>query len=125
MKYQEYSLILIFCTKDEFLFEDTLFFNFWTNNDLEKADVFKPIQEFIAKKIFWLLWNVNLSLLFLLFNILPDPLRQSQIGSNSTYRYGSPLYRILRARGIKWNMSWGAEKTPEVQKMTENGGDHV
>ena len=55
MKYQEYSLILIFCTEDEFLFEDTLFFNFWTNNDLEKADVFMPIQEFIAKKIFWLL----------------------------------------------------------------------
>ena len=22
-------------------------------------------------------------------------------------------------------MSWGTEKTPEVQKMTENGGDHV
>ena len=55
MKYQEYSLILIFCTEDEFLFEDTLFFNFWTNNDLEKADVFTPIQEFIAKKIVWLL----------------------------------------------------------------------
>ena len=35
--------------------EDTLFFNFWTHNDLEKTDVFKPIQEFIAKKIFWLL----------------------------------------------------------------------
>ena len=35
--------------------EDTLFFNFWTHNDLKKTDVFKPIQEFIAKKIFWLL----------------------------------------------------------------------
>ena len=22
-------------------------------------------------------------------------------------------------------MSWGTEKTPGVQKMTENGGDHV
>ena len=22
-------------------------------------------------------------------------------------------------------MSWGTEKTPEVQKMMENGGDHV
>ena len=36
-----------------------------------------------------------------------------------------PLYRILGARGIKWNMSWGTEKTPEIQKMTENRGDHV
>ena len=35
--------------------EDTLFFNFWTHNYLEKTDVFKPIHEFIAKKIFWLL----------------------------------------------------------------------
>ena len=55
MKYQECSLILIFYTKDEFLFEDPLFFNFWTNNDLEKTDIFKPIQECIAKKIFLLL----------------------------------------------------------------------
>ena len=35
--------------------EDTLFFNFWTHNYLEKTDVFKPIHELIAKKIFWLL----------------------------------------------------------------------
>ena len=48
MKYKECSLILIFCTKVEFLFEDTLFFNFWTDNDMEKTDVFKSIQEFIA-----------------------------------------------------------------------------
>ena len=42
--------------------EDTLFFNFCAHNDLEKTDVFKPIQEFIAKKVFlWLLCNVNLS----------------------------------------------------------------
>ena len=61
MKYQECSLIVIFCTKDEFLFEDTLFFNLWTHNDLEKTDSFKPIQEFIAKNIFWLLCNVILS----------------------------------------------------------------
>ena len=48
MKYKECSLILIFCTNVEFLFEDTLFFNFWTDNDMEKTDVFKSIQEFIA-----------------------------------------------------------------------------
>ena len=52
-------------------------------------------------------------------------LTQPQIGSNSTYRHGLPLYRILRARGRKWSMSWGTKKTPEVQKMTGNGGDHV
>ena len=64
-----------FCTKDEFLFEYPLFFNFWGNNDLEKTNIFKPIQEFIAKKIFWLLWNVNLSELFLIFLNLPCPLK--------------------------------------------------
>ena len=48
-----------------------------------------------------------------------------QIWSNSNYRHGWPLYRILRARGRKWNMSWGTEKTQEVLKMTGNGGDHV
>ena len=34
---------------------------------------------------------------------------------NSTYSYGSPLYRILRAMGRKWNMSWGTEKTPGLK----------
>ena len=44
-----------FALKMNSILEDTLFFNFWTHNYLEKTDVFKPIQEFIAKKIFWLL----------------------------------------------------------------------
>ena len=46
---------LFFALKMNSFLEEALFFNFWTHNDLEKTDVFKPIQKFIAKKIFWLL----------------------------------------------------------------------
>ena len=35
------------------------------------------------------------------------------------------LYRLKTPKGRKWNMSWETEKTPEVQKMMGNGGDHV
>ena len=31
----------------------------------------------------------------------------------------------MRARGRRWNISWGAEKTPGVLRMTGKGGNHV
>ena len=41
---------------------DILFFNFQSQNDLDKNDVFNPIQEYIiTKEIFGLFWNVDLS----------------------------------------------------------------
>ena len=63
--------------------EDTLFFNFWTHNDLEKTDVFfKPIQEFIAKKIFWLLWKLKIFLIVTFDKIVTERWVRGQSGGS-------------------------------------------
>ena len=50
---------LAFCSKDESFLNDTFFYKFQSQNNLDKTDVFNPIQIYIDKKIFWHLRKVD------------------------------------------------------------------
>ena len=68
-------LIFIFCLKNVFFLESCILLQVPVSKWPGKTKIFNPISEFIEKNIFQVPQNVDFTLLFLIFNNLPYPLK--------------------------------------------------